>query len=73
MSELKGGEEPKDVFDESAAEVVNTIMLLRIYDMLLIIARGINQSEAIEAVTAHRDGKILGPPPSWDMSDDSDV
>lgn len=75
MSDLQGGNEPeqKDVFDEDVSQVVNTIMLMRIYDMLLVIARGMNADEAVEAVKKHRDGKILGPPPSWDMSDDSNV
>ncbi|QGH76334.1 hypothetical protein SEA_DAUBENSKI_24 [Streptomyces phage Daubenski] len=62
-------EETPGVFDEGTSEVVTAIMLMRIYDVLTCIARGINPTEAQAVYEAHMQGKILGPPPSFDMSD----
>lgn len=63
-------DEPKDVFDNDTSQVVQSIMLMRIYDMLTCIARGINPTEAQSVYEAHAAGKILGPPPSFDMADE---
>ncbi|AIW02526.1 hypothetical protein AXJ18_gp027 [Streptomyces phage Jay2Jay] len=59
-----------DVFDEDTSSVVNTIMLMRIYDMLTCIARGVNPQEAEVIFRGHQLGKIFGPAPSFDMGDE---
>lgn len=59
-----------DVFDNDTSEVVQTIMLMRIYDMLTCIARGINPTEADMIFKGHAIGKIFGPAPSFDMGDE---
>ncbi|QDH93893.1 hypothetical protein SEA_EVY_24 [Streptomyces phage Evy] len=59
-----------DVFDEDTSSVVNTIMLMRIYDMLTCIARGVNPQEAEVIFRGHQLGKIFGPAPSFDMGED---
>lgn len=59
-----------DVFDNDTSEVVQTIMLMRIYDMLTCIARGINAAEADMIFKGHAMGKIFGPAPSFDMGDE---
>ncbi|WNM73288.1 hypothetical protein SEA_LIANDRY_23 [Streptomyces phage Liandry] len=61
-----------DMFDEDASSVVNAIMLMRIYDMLTCIARGVNKEEAEIIFRGHALGKVFGPAPSFDMSDESD-
>lgn len=63
-------EEETDVFDNDTSQVVQSIMLMRIYDMLTCIARGVNPTEAAAVFEAHSLGKILGPAPSFDMSED---
>ncbi|WXW92518.1 hypothetical protein SEA_ENYGMA_25 [Streptomyces phage Enygma] len=63
------GAEETDVFDKDAYEVVNTIMLLRLYDIMMCVARGVNPDEAVKLLALHKAGKIAGPPPSWDMTD----
>ncbi|WNM72905.1 hypothetical protein SEA_PERSIMMON_22 [Streptomyces phage Persimmon] len=63
-----------DMFDEDASSVVNAIMLMRIYDMLTCIARGVNKEEAEIIFRGHALGKVFGPAPSFDMSEsDPDV
>ncbi len=59
-----------DVFDEDTSSVVNTIMLMRIYDMLTCIARGVNPQEAEVIFRGYQLGKIFGPAPSFDMGED---
>lgn len=59
-----------DVFDSDTSEVVQTIMLMRIYDMLTCIARAANPTEADAIFKGHALGKIFGPAPSFDMSED---
>jgi hypothetical protein len=61
-----------DMFDEDASPVVNAIMLMRIYDMLTCIARGVNKEEAEIIFRGHALGKVFGPAPSFDMSDEAD-
>lgn len=60
----------RDAFDKESYETVSLITMLRIYDLLLVIARGINEDEAVQAARLHAEGKVLGPPPSWNMSDE---
>jgi hypothetical protein len=67
------GAEETDVFDKDSYEVVNTIMLLRLYDVMMCVARGVNPEEAVKLLALHKQGKIAGPPPSWDMSDANDT
>jgi hypothetical protein len=38
---------------------------------MMCVARGVNPEEAVKLLALHKQGKIAGPPPSWDMSDDS--
>jgi hypothetical protein len=64
------GNEATDIFDDDASQVVQSIMLMRIYDMLTCIARGVNPTEAQAVFEAHSMGKILGPAPSFDMADE---
>lgn len=63
-------ETDSDVFDEDASSIVNTIMLMRIYDMLTCIARGVNAQEAEVIFRGHQLGKIFGPAPSFDMQEE---
>jgi hypothetical protein len=65
-------EELSDAFDENASSVVQTILLMRIYDMLTCIARGINPTEAEVLFKGHAMGKIFGPAPSFDMAEEAD-
>jgi hypothetical protein len=71
VSNLKepGGE---DAFDKDSKDIVHTIMLFRIYDMLSIIAHAVDYDKAAEMIKDHSEGKIWGPSPSWNMSDESD-
>lgn len=62
-------ETENDVFDSDTSEVVQTIMLMRIYDMLTCIARGVNATEADAIFKGHAVGKIFGPAPSFDMAE----
>jgi hypothetical protein len=68
--EVDVGSEATDVFDEGTSEVVQTIMLMRIYDMLTCIARASNPTEADMIFKGHAAGKIFGPAPSFDMGDE---
>ncbi len=67
------GAEETDVFDRDSYEVVNTIMLLRLYDVMMCVARGVNPEEAVKLLALHKSGKIAGPPPSWDMAEDNEA
>lgn len=61
----------RPVFDEESDTntIVNTILLLRIYDVLMCLAREINPEEAYKVYDAHSKGKIFSPPPSFVMDD----
>ena len=61
-----------DVFDEDTSSVVNTILLMRIYDMLTCIARAQNPTEADIIFKGHAMGKIFGPAPAFDMSESTE-
>jgi hypothetical protein len=63
-------EELSDAFDENASSVVQTILLMRIYDMLVCIGRGVNPYETETIFKGHAQGKIFGPAPSFDMGDE---
>lgn len=65
-------QEPSDAFDENASSVVQTILLMRIYDMLVCIGRGVNPNETEAIFKGHAMGKIFGPAPSFDMADEAD-
>lgn len=45
-------------------EVVNYIVLSRIYDALIVLLRNINPEEAEALVEAHEKGLLLAPPPA---------
>lgn len=64
--------ESRPVFDEETDPnaVINTILLLRIYDVMMCIAREINPEEAYKVYEAHSQGKIFSPPPSFVMGED---
>lgn len=64
------GSEATDVFAEDASEIVQTIMLFRIYDVMMCIARAVNPDEAKAVFDAHSAGKTFSPPPSFVMGDD---
>lgn len=65
-------DELSDAFDEDASSVVQTIMLMRIYDMLVCIGRGVNPYETETIFKGHAQGKIFGPAPSFDMAEEMD-
>ena len=66
--------EERPVFDEESdpSTIVTTILLLRIYDAMMCIAREINPEEAYKVFEAHSKGKVFSPPPSFVM-DEEDV
>lgn len=57
-------------FDEDTSQVVQTIMLMRIYDMLTVIARALSPAEADVIYKGHSIGKVFGPAPAFDMGDE---
>lgn len=60
---------PKNL--EENLEMVNYIMLHRIYDVLLMIASEIVGSEKTEKMSKyHEDGYLLGPSPSFRSEND---
>lgn len=63
-------ETDRDVFDDDVAETVQTILLMRIYDMLTVIARKVSPNEANVIYAGHQMGKIFGPAPSFDMGEE---
>lgn len=50
---------------DDAAEVVQTIVLWRIYDVLLLILREQNKPLADQLVEIHERGEFVGPNPSY--------
>lgn len=56
------------VFDDDVSPIVQSILLMRIYDMVTCIARAVNPDEADVIFQGHALGKIFGPAPSFDMS-----
>lgn len=62
--------DPKDVFSDDESQIVHTIMLLRLYDVMMCVARGVNPDEAVKLLALHQQGKIAGPPPFFDMGDE---
>jgi surfactin synthase thioesterase subunit len=65
-----GEEEVTDIFQEDTTDIVHTILLMRIYDMVTAIARKVNPRDADIIFEGHSLGKIFGPAPSFDMSDE---
>ncbi|WDS51822.1 hypothetical protein SEA_PEPPERWOOD_25 [Streptomyces phage Pepperwood] len=70
IDKMNSDNEPQDVFAEDASEIVQTIMLLRIYDVMMCIARAVNPDEAKAVFDAHSAGKTFSPPPSFVMGDE---
>lgn len=50
---------------EDNLPMVNYIMLHRIYDLLTIIARDIDQEKTDRMIAFHNEGYLLGPTPSY--------
>jgi hypothetical protein len=50
---------------EDAQGVVQTIMLWRIYDVLLLLLRQTNRPMADQLVEIHEKGEFVGPNPSY--------
>ncbi|QBP30821.1 hypothetical protein KNU49_gp023 [Streptomyces phage EGole] len=67
---MNSDNEPQDVFAEDASEIVQTIMLFRIYDVMMCIARAVNPDEAKAVFDAHSAGKTFSPPPSFVMDEE---
>ena len=44
---------------------MNIIYQMRIYDMLTVIARAVNEEEANNLVKLHSQGEVVGPPPVY--------
>lgn len=53
-------------------DILNVIMLGRIYDMLVVIAQKTNPEDTEQMLRLHADGKLFGPPPLWNMGPDSE-
>lgn len=51
--------------NEEVEPTVELIILARLYDLLGIIARGINPTEAEQVMRAHEEGILFMPPPSY--------
>lgn len=50
-------------------EIASFITLARIYDLLAVIARGVNPEEAKAVLDAHEQGILIGSPPALDMQE----
>ncbi len=61
---------------EDNLPMVNYIMLHRIYDMLTIMANGVDPEKTEKMIKYHEEGYLLGPSPSFtpqeEISEDSD-
>lgn len=67
---MSNDEQPIFNDETDTASVVNTILLLRIYDVMMCIARELSPVEAHKVFEAHSQGKIFSPAPSFVMGDD---
>ena len=67
MSEIDGiiEHQPSFVPSEYDQFYTNHIMQRRIYDLLAIIALGLNKEQAEMVIQAHEQGIIIGSDPSW--------
>ena len=50
--------------DEQTANIVNTIVLMRIYDVLLLILDNLNPTDARRVAEGHENGQFLSSNPS---------
>ena len=50
--------------------MVNYIMLHRIYDMLTIMANGVDPEKTAKMIDYHEQGFLLGPSPAFRANDD---
>jgi len=78
MSELKSGENTPDtakINSEALYELLGGmyIQLLRIYDLLGLIASGESNSTKVEQlISLHESGKVLSPDPALIIDDEDD-
>jgi hypothetical protein len=62
--------EPVDEPLESNLDMVNYIMLHRIYDMMTLIAKGsVGSDEVSKMIQYHEKGFLLGPSPSYSIEE----
>lgn len=59
----EGPEESQNI--EENLPMVNYIMLHRIYDMLTIMANGVDPEKTGKLIEYHQQGFLLGPAPSY--------
>ena len=57
---------------EDNLPMVNYIMLHRIYDMLTIMANGVDPDKTEKMIKYHQDGYLLGPSPSFTPQEEID-
>jgi len=55
---------------EDNLPMVNYIMLHRIYDMLTIMANGVDPEKTAKMIDYHEQGYLLGPEPSFTPSEE---
>lgn len=55
---------------EDNLPMVNYIMLHRIYDMLTIMANGVDPEKTAKMIDYHEQGFLLGPSPAFRANDD---
>lgn len=55
---------------EDNLPMVNYIMLHRIYDMLTIMANGVDPEKTSKMIDYHEQGFLLGPSPAFRANDD---
>jgi hypothetical protein len=76
MSELKSGENTQDtakINSEALYELLGGmyIQMLRIYDLLTLIASGESNTTKVEQlISLHESGKVLSPDPALVIDDD---
>ena len=63
-------EEKESQSIEDNLPMVNYIMLHRIYDMLTIMANGVDHEKTAKMIEYHEQGFLLGPAPSFSPSED---
>lgn len=66
-----GGMDNYDPFSTELAPGVSLIVHMRIYDVLLALLREQNSEVAEQLTQLHAQGKILGPLPVFDETEDS--
>ena len=63
-------EEKESQSIEDNLPMVNYIMLHRIYDMLTIMANGVDPEKTAKMIEYHEQGFLLGPAPSFTPPED---